>query len=207
MKQPLAVLAALCVAASAAQAQDAARSIALPEFNEPDLIQATSGFKPSPLIGFRTGFLMATDAEEAVPFVGLRARFPIADQAAVEISADFWADEFANGDAEVFHYPLMVSGMFYFQLEIPTTVPYILAGVGLHGLSFEYSGALSGQSDDTDSEFAFHAGAGLEMSVGSSLKIHMDVRWILLDPDPEALALRDEEFDTVQFTFALDFRF
>ena len=207
MKRNLAVLAALVGAASAAHAQDPTPTFVLAGFSEPEPVQQSTGYKPSTLVGFRTGFLMATDAEEAVPFVGLGARFPIADMAAVEVSMDFWTDEFADGDAEVFHAPLMVSGMFYFQIEIPTTTPYIIAGVGLHSMSIEYSGALSAEEDDTDSEFSFHAGAGLEMTVGSSLKVHMDVRWILLDPDPAAAALDDEEFDTVQFTFGLDFKF
>lgn len=208
MKRHLAAAAFLAWAASAAHAQDPAPSPIWTSFSAPDpLPQASGRFKPSPSLGVRTGFLMATDAEEAVAFVGFGARFPIAEVAAVEVTLDFWADEFAGGDAEVIHYPLMVSGMFYFPLEIPTTTPYLLAGVGLHGLSFEYSGALAAESDDTDSEFAFHAGAGLEMSVGSSLAIHLDVRWILLDPDPAASALRNEEFDTVQFSFALNFKF
>jgi opacity protein-like surface antigen len=194
-------------AASAAQAQEAARTFVLPEWTEPQAVQPSTRFKPAPLVGFRTGFLMATDADDAVGFVGIGARFPIADVAAVEVSLDFWADEFANGDAQVFHAPLMVSAMFYFPIEIPTTTPYILAGVGLHSMTFEYSGALAAESDDTESEFGFHGGAGLEMSVGSSLKVHMDVRWILVDPDPSASALRHEKFDTVQFSFGLDFRF
>ena len=207
MKLTLAVMAALAWGASAAQAQDPTHASALPDFREPESVQASTVFKPSSLVGIRAGFLMATDAEEAVPFVGFGARLPIADVAAVEFSLDFWTDEFEDGDVEVVHYPLMISGMFYFPIEIPTTVPYILAGVGFHGLSFEYSGALSGERDDSDSEFAFHAGAGLEMTVGSTLKVHMDVRWIMLDPDPAAASLDDVEFDTVQFSFALDFRF
>lgn len=197
----LAVLAALLCATSEARAQESALSLAFPEFSAPDK------FKPDSLIGFRAGFVMATDAEEAVPFVGVGMRLPVADIAAVEVSLDFWTDEFANGDADVFHYPLMISGMFYFPLEIPTTAPYIIAGVGLHGSSFEYSGALTAERDDTDAEFSFHGGAGLELTLSPSLKFHMDVRWILMDPDPAAGALKDEEFDSVQFSFALNFRF
>jgi len=207
MMRHLAALATLAWAASAAQAQEPTRTFVLPEFNEPRTIQASTMFKPDTLIGLRMGFLMATDAQEAVGFMGLGARFPIADMAAVEVSLDFWADKFANGDAEVFHAPLMISGMFYFPIEIPTTAPYILAGVGLHGMTFEYSGALAAEPNETESAFAFHAGAGLEMSVGSALKVHMDVRWILLDADPAAAALRDTQFDTVQFSFALEFKF
>ena len=201
MKRHLATAALFAWAAASAHAQDGAASLFLPA------PQQSGRFKPAPTVGVRTGFLMATDAEEAVPFLGFGARFPIAEVAAVEVTLDFWTDEFAGGDVEVVHYPLMVSGMFYFPLEIPTTTPYLLAGVGLHGLSFEYSGALAAQPDDTDSEFAFHAGVGLEMAVGSALTVHLDVRWILLDPDPEAVALRDEEFDTVQFSFALNLKF
>src|SRR5688572_21764741 len=128
MKHYLIATAVLLGAPAWAQAQEAANSITFPEFN------AVDRFKPDPLIGIRTGFVMATDAEEAVVFLGVGARFPIADMAAVEVSLDAWTDEFADGDLEVVHYPLMISGMFYFPLEIPTTTPYILAGVGLHGV-------------------------------------------------------------------------
>ena len=109
--------------------------------------------------------------------------------------------------AEVTHFPIMFSGMFYFALETPTTVPYIMAGVGLHSMRINYVGALSAEEEDPDSEFSFHGGAGLEMTLNSFLKVHMDVRWIYMDPDPDSAALADEDFDTVQFTFALDIRF
>lgn len=197
----LTVLAALLCAPLAARAQESALSITFPEF------RAVEKFNPDLLIGFRAGFVMATDAEEAVPFIGAGARFPIASIAAVEFSFDVWRDEFLNGDAKVLHYPLMVSGMFYFPLETPNTAPYIIAGVGMHNFSFEYSGALSGEQNDTDAEFSFHGGAGLELTIGRFLKVHMDVRWILMDPDPAADALKHEEFDSVQFSFALDLRF
>jgi outer membrane protein W len=201
MRRHLVTAAVLAAAASTAAAQESALPFTLPEFT------ALEKFKPDLLIGARAGFVMATDAEEAVPFIGAGARFPIADIAAVEFSFDVWQDEFANGDAKVLHYPVMVSGMFYFPLETPNTAPYIIAGVGMHNFKFEYSGALSGEQNDTDAEFSFHGGAGLELTVGRFLKVHMDVRWILMDPDPAADALKDEEFDSVQFSFALDLRF
>lgn len=205
MLKTLAILATLVGGASLARAQDAAHSIHLEAIEfEP---QQNTRFKPSSLIGVRAGFVMATDAEEAVPFLGIGARLPIAEVAAVEFSVDFWTDEYADGDAEVVHMPLMISGMFYFPIETPTTTPYILAGVGMHNLEFEYSGALGAEEDDSDSEFAFHAGAGLEMTLSPSLKVHMDVRWILMDPDPSAAGIEDEDFEAVQFSFALNLRF
>ena len=197
----LTVLAALLVAPLAARAQESAYSITFPEFS------AVEKFQPDVLIGPRAGFVMATDADEAVPFLGFGARFPVASIAAVEFSFDVWQDEFLGGDAKVLHYPVMVSGMFYFPLETPSTAPYIIAGVGMHNFKFEYSGSLSGQNNDTDAEFSFHGGAGLELTIGRFLKVHMDVRWILMDPDPAVDALKHEEFDSVQFSFALDFRF
>lgn len=204
MMRSLAALAILLGASSIARAQESTLTFALPEFKTPDPFQ--SGYKPESLLGFRAGFVMATDADEAVPFVGFGARFHFSEMGAVEISMDYWVDEFADGDLKVTHYPVMASIMAFFPIEIPTTSPYVFAGVGLHGASFDYSGVFAGERDETDAEFSFHGGAGLEMTMGSALKIHMDVRWILLDPDPIA-ALRDEDFDTVQFTFAVDFRF
>jgi opacity protein-like surface antigen len=200
----LSALIILIAAAGAARAQEPER---------PEILTEPAGgwmpekWKPDTLFGVRTGFLMATDAEEAVPFLGIGARFPLADMGAFEITADLWQDEFLGGDAEATHAPVMFSGLLYFPLEIPTTTPYILAGVGMHFLSISYSGGLDGAESEDDAEFAFHGGGGLEITVGSMLKIHMDVRWILLDPDPDVDALRDEEMDTVQFTFAIDLRF
>src|SRR5688572_5054679 len=207
MTKPLLTVAVLIAAATAARAQDSAVSLLIPSVGEYEIIQPTKPFKPDPLLCLRTGFVMGTDAEAAMPFIGAGLRFPIADQAAIEISADYWKDKYGDGDVELTHFPIMFSGMFYFALETPTTVPYIMAGVGLHNLRFNYSGALSAEDEDPDSEFAFHGGAGLEMTLNSFLKVHMDVRWILMDPDPDAVALKDEKFDTVQFSFALDIRF
>jgi opacity protein-like surface antigen len=205
MLKHLAVLAVLVGGASAARAQEAARSI---HFDAVDFEpQQNTRFKPSSLIGVRAGFVMAMDAEEAVPFFGLGARLPIADVAAIEFSVDFWTDEYEDGDAEVFHMPLMISAMFYFPIETPSTTPYIMAGVGMHSLEFEYSGSLGAEDDDSDSEFAFHAGAGLEMTLTSSLRVHMDVRWIMMDPDPSAAGVEDTDFEAVQFSFALSLRF
>jgi opacity protein-like surface antigen len=205
MVKHLAILAALIGGATWARAQDAAPALKLEliEF-EP---QQNNRFTPSSLIGVRAGFVMATDAEEAVPFIGAGLRLPIADVAAVEFTVDYWTDEYEDGDAEITHIPVMISGMFYFPIETPTTTPYILAGVGMHSIDIEYSGALSGEENDSDAEFAFHAGAGLELTLSPNLKVHMDVRWILMDPDPEAAALEDTDFEAVQFSFALSLRF
>jgi hypothetical protein len=204
MTKPLTTLAFLLAAAGSARAQEA---FLMPAVAEYELIQPTKPFKPDPLLCLRTGFVMGTDAEAAMPFIGAGLRFPIADQAAIEISADYWRDKYADGDAEVTHFPIMFSGMFYFALETPTTVPYIMAGVGLHSMRINYGGALSAEEEDPDSEFSFHGGAGLEMTLNSFLKVHMDVRWIYMDPDPDSAALAEEDFDTVQFTFAIDIRF
>ena len=207
MRRHLVTAAILFAAASAAQAQDPIAPLSLSDFDGSDPQQASKRFSPDRLLGARVGFVMAIDAEEAVPFIGAGLRLPIAEVAAIELSLDVWRDEYAGGDAQVTHVPLMISAMFYYPLETPSTAPYILAGVGLHNLAFAYSGALGGETDDTDSEFAFHAGAGLEMTIGALLKVHMDVRWIMIDPDPAAAGIEDEDFDTVQFTFALSLRF
>lgn len=205
MRQLL-VIATVLAAAGAARAQEPERPDFMSELGGAGSMPVEK-WKPDTLFGVRTGFLMATDAEEAVPFIGVGARFPLADMGAVEISFDVWEDEFLDGDATVIHAPLMFSGLLYFPLEIPTTTPYLIAGVGMHFLSFAYSGGLGAEPDEDDSEFSFHGGGGLEMTVGSALKVHMDVRWILLDPDPDVDAMRDEVMDSVQFTFAIDLRF
>jgi opacity protein-like surface antigen len=201
----LRLLAALALVAGASAAS--AQSISFVDLPAVEQSDQTLGFKPSTMIGARVGFAMATDAEEAVPFIGVGARFPIASMAAVEITFDLWRDKYAGGDLEVSHAPLMFTGMLYFPLEIPTTAPYIFAGVGFHTLDFKYSGALSGETDDRDTEFGFHGGAGLELTLLKFLKVYMDVRWIYIDPDPAAAAVEEEDFDTVQFSFSLNIAF
>ena len=164
--------------------------------SEPDIIGAD---EPRFSVGLHFGWLQLKDAEDAELFYGLHARVYLMKFFALEGSVDFSQSDVADDNAELTLMPVQLTGMFY-PLPGIFIRPYGLAGLGWYFEDVEYSGSLSGVSDDSDSTFGAHLGAGAELLLGRLFMLHADFRYIFMDePDVDA-SLDDEEYDFWQFT-------
>lgn len=158
---------------------------------EPVRAEAPSGLS----VGVHVGYFEMRDAEEGELFYGIHARLHFLKYLAAEASIDIAKADFIDDDAQFDIIPVQVTGMIFPFPEWPVS-PYLLAGAGWYYTQVEYSGSLAGLSDDTESVFGAHIGAGAEIRLGSHLMIHLDLRYIFIDePDVDNSSLQDEEFD------------
>ncbi len=162
----------------------------------PDIIGAD---EPRFSIGLHVGWLELKDADDAEVFYGIHARLYLMKFFALEGSVDFSESDVADEDAQVTLMPVQLTGMI-FPLPGLFIRPYGLAGLGWYFEDVEYSGSLSGVSDDSDSTFGAHLGAGAELLLGRLIMLHVDVRYIFMDEPDLDTNLDDEEFDFWQVT-------
>jgi opacity protein-like surface antigen len=110
-----------------------------------------------------------------------------------------------GGELDVTTYPITISALGY-----PFPGLYLLAGIGWYNTTIELagSGISTGPSSDTHDNLGFHAGAGLELPVGSNASLSGDVRYVFLDYDVSDLkiaGLSDLDANYVSFGIGITF--
>jgi hypothetical protein len=155
-------------------------------------------------IGPAGGYLHAKGADRGTWFAGAQARLHFLHFFAAEGSITFHENSYEHGDVHVTQYPVQVSGMFYPLPDAPFS-PYVVGGGGWYYSRITYSGGLSGLSNQTDHTFGAHAGAGLDIQLGSSTSIDADLRYIFLNPSNSQV--QNGDFNYWQVTFGLNLSF
>ena len=158
-------------------------------------------------IGPVAGYLKAKDADRGTWFGGVQARLRFARVLAIEGSISAHTDSFQDGDIDVIQYPVQVSALLFPIPDSPIE-PYGVFGAGWYYTRYEFDGALSGLDDETDREFAFHAGVGLQIELSPRFAVFADFRWVFLDePGVDNGNLEEEEFDFGMVTIGGSFGF
>ncbi|HEX7897008.1 MAG TPA: outer membrane beta-barrel protein [Planctomycetota bacterium] len=165
------------------------------------------GQKEGLSIGPVAGYLKARDADRGTWFGGVNLRLRFARIFAIEGSITAHTDSFQDGDIDVVQYPVQVSALLFPIPDSPIE-PYGVFGAGWYYTRYEFDGPLSGLEDETDRDFAFHAGAGLQVELGPSFAVFADFRWVFLDePGVDNGNLDEEEFDFGMVTIGGSFSF
>jgi hypothetical protein len=158
-------------------------------------------------IGPVAGYLKARDADRGTWFGGVNMRLRFARIFAIEGSISVHSDSFQDGDIDVVQYPVQVSALLFPIPDSPIE-PYGVFGAGWYYTRIDFDGALSGLDNETDRDFAFHAGAGLQVEVGPRFAVFADFRWVFLDePGVDNGNLDEEEFDFGMVTIGGSFSF
>lgn len=158
-------------------------------------------------IGPVAGYLKARDADRGTWFGGVNMRLRFARIFAIEGSITAHTDSFQDGDIDVIQYPVQVSALLFPIPDSPIE-PYGVFGAGWYYTRYEFEGALEGLDDETDREFAFHAGAGVQVELGPRFALFADFRWVFLDePGVDNGNLDEEEFDFGMVTIGGSFSF
>jgi len=160
--------------------------------------------QPTFSLGVIAGYLRAPDADRGTWTAGLQARFHISPTLAVEAAGTYHKNSYGNGDAHVTQYPVQVSALLY-PLPSGSFSPYLVGGGGWYYSKIAYEGALSGLSNETENTYGTHAGAGLEIRLGSSAMIDADLRYIFLQP--RSNAFQSGDFNYWQGTLGLSLTF
>ena len=136
-------------------------------------------------IGPQIGFQKATDADEGRFMFGGAARVKLIPFLGVEGAIGYRQEKFANDALTVRTWPVMVTGLIY-----PLPVVYGAIGVGWYNTTFDYDQSRfpsQGIADETQQEFGWHFGGGVELPVGQKFKLTADFRYVFLNYDFKAI--------------------
>lgn len=160
--------------------------------------------QPMFALGLIAGYLRAPDADRGTWTAGIQARLHISPALAVEGAVTYHKNSYGDGDAHVTQYPVQVSALIY-PLPNAQFSPYLVGGGGWYYSRISYEGALSGLSNETENTYGTHAGAGLEIRLGSSVMIDADLRTIFLHA--RSSAFQSGDFNYWQGTLGLSVLF
>jgi len=125
-------------------------------------------------LGPLVGFSKSSDTDAKVLFgAALRAKFLPA--LAIEGSINYRQDEFADNTVTVRSWPVQVTGLFY-----PLPIAYAAVGAGWYNTSFDFDDSLN-LNNDTQQEFGWHFGGGLEIPLATVAKLAVDLRYVFID--------------------------
>lgn len=109
--------------------------------------------------------------------VGAAARTKFAPWIGLEGAINYRQESFADENLSVKSWPILVTGLFY-----PVNYIYATLGGGLYSTTFDFDSSVP-MDDDTQNEFGWHIGGGVELPLGSRSLLTGDVRYVFLDYD------------------------
>jgi opacity protein-like surface antigen len=128
--------------------------------------------------GPQLGFYKAKSADQSALMGGAALRLKLMGLG-VEASINYRQEKYANGALAVSSWPVMITGLFY-----PLPIVYGAIGAGWYNLTFNYDQRmLPTYKDETIKKMGWHFGGGVELPLGSNLKLTGDIRYVFLDYD------------------------
>jgi opacity protein-like surface antigen len=149
------------------------------------MLIATQAGAQSIKIGPQIGFQKAQDADEGRFMFGGAMRVKLIPFLGVEGTIGYRQEKFANDALTVRTWPVMVTGLVY-----PFRKIYGAIGAGWYNTTFDYDQARfpsQGINDETQQEFGWHFGGGIELPVGKRFKLTTDFRYVFLNYDFDAI--------------------
>lgn len=166
-------------------------------------IDNTFGFGP------RAGFYKATDADEGNLFGGLNARARLGSLIGIEGTIEYRAGQtygIGNYTVKTSFVPVTASLLLYTPLSDHFS-PYGILGVGSYFTNFNFSEEAEnlGFEDDSNFNFGYHLGFGMELPLSPNLALNLDYRYLFLNPDQNEESLDGADFSGNAFTAGLMF--
>ncbi|MFO7446584.1 MAG: outer membrane beta-barrel protein [Ignavibacteriaceae bacterium] len=136
-------------------------------------------------IGPQIGYQRAGDADEGRFMFGGFLRAKLSDAFALDGSINYRTEEYFDGAITVRSWPVLVSALVY-----PFPMLYGIAGGGWYNTTFDFDeGFQEGDLDDeTQTNFGWHLGAGVEIPLAESVMLVGDIKYVFLDYDWEDLS-------------------
>ena len=125
-------------------------------------------------IGPQLGIYKAQDADDVELLYGAALRLKLASALGVETSLNYREESYSDGALTVQSWPVQVTGLLY---VFPTV--YGAVGAGWYNTTFDID--VPEIDDETQSEFGWHAGGGIDLPLNHSLRLAGDVRYVFLD--------------------------
>jgi opacity protein-like surface antigen len=130
-------------------------------------------------LGPQVGYYKAQDADEGNLMYGAAWRFKFTSMLGIEASINYRQESFADDALTVRNWPVMVTALIY-----PLPIVYGAIGAGWYSVTFDYDqDKLPFLEDETTQKVGWHFGGGVELPLGSSVKLAGDIRYVFLDYD------------------------
>ncbi len=137
-------------------------------------------------VGPQVGFYKSKDADAARAMYGAALRLRLSDGLGVEGSIGYRKEEYADGLVTVKSMPVMATGLLY---VLP--IVYGAVGAGWYNTKIEYNLASHGIRtvipNETQQNFGWHFGGGLDLPLGKSAKLVGDIRYVFLNYEFKAI--------------------
>jgi opacity protein-like surface antigen len=125
-------------------------------------------------IGPHVGYYKAKNATEGSVLFGGTLRLKLSSAFAIEGTIGYKQEKYDNGDIKVTGYPVTASALIYI---LP--IVYGEAGAGWYNTKTEYSGVYSAFDDETNSDFGYHFGGGVELALDHVI-LTGDIKYVFL---------------------------
>jgi opacity protein-like surface antigen len=137
--------------------------------------------------GPQVGYYKVRDADQGNLMGGLALRVKLLPVIGVEGSINYRQEKYADGAVTVRSWPVMVTGLIY-----PLPIVYGAMGFGWYNTTIDYDQTkVPSLKDETTQKIGWHLGGGVELPVGSSLKLTADIRYVFLNYDFKKIPGRD----------------
>lgn len=128
-------------------------------------------------LGPLVGYYRAQDADKGSLMGGVALRFKLMPILGAEASINYRQEKYLDGALTVRSWPVMVTGLIY-----PLPIVYGAVGFGWYNVNVDYDHSkLPLLEDETMQRVGWHFGGGVELPVGSSIKLTGDIRYVFLD--------------------------
>lgn len=161
-------------------------------------------------IGPRLGYYTAEDSDDGNFYYGLQMRARMSPAVGLEGSVEYRPGTETGveigGVSQSYETKFVpVTGSLMLFIPAEGISPYALGGIGAYYTIYDADGDFV---DDWDSEFNFgyHAGLGLELNMSSNAALGIDYRYLFLTPENEN-APEDADYSGNVFTASLMFYF
>ncbi len=150
----------------------------------PSAAAAQSWSDPGLGLGGAVGFSEGASARGPSFTGSLHVRYRLTGSLGIEGRLGARRETVEDGAGElldVLDVPLTGSGQLFF-LPRRRVQPFLLAGAGLHVVRTTPAGRNPAADRKTEAVFALHAGAGLDLRTTRASALHVDARWVFLEP-------------------------
>jgi len=135
-------------------------------------------------LGADAGLSEGRSADGPSLAVGVHLRYRFSGSLGLEGRIGYRRETVDDGSGpllDIVDVPFTGTGQLYF-FPRARVQPFLLAGAGLHVVKTTPKGRNTALGGGTEALFAMHAGAGVDVRPSRASAVHLDARWVFLEP-------------------------
>lgn len=147
-------------------------------------LSAQSYSDPGLGLGAHAGVSEGSSADGPSLCAGLQLRYRLTASLGLEGRIGYRRQTVDDGSGpllDVLDLPVTGTGQLFF-FPRGRVQPFLLAGAGLHVVRTTPQGRNTTLGGGTEALFAMHAGAGVDVRPSRTTAVHLDARWVFLEP-------------------------